>query len=62
MPEGPEVKIVADFLNKKLENKIITEVNYCSAQRLVDFVNGKMSKDVPQTSYLPGVESRFCFQ
>ena len=27
------------------------------AQRLVDFVNGKMSKDVPQTSYLPGVES-----
>ena len=23
----------------------------------VDFVNGKMSKDVPQTSYLPGVES-----
>ena len=30
MPEGPEVKIVADFLNKKLENKIITELNYCS--------------------------------
>ena len=27
------------------------------AQRLVDFVNGKMSKDVPQTSYIPGVES-----
>ena len=27
------------------------------AQRLVDFVNGKISKDVPQTSYLPGVES-----
>lgn len=27
------------------------------AQRLVDFVNGKISKDVPETSYLPGVES-----
>jgi uncharacterized FAD-dependent dehydrogenase len=27
------------------------------AQRLVDFVNGKISKNVPQTSYLPGVES-----
>jgi len=30
MPEGPEVKIVADFLNKKLENKTITDLNYCS--------------------------------
>ena len=27
------------------------------AQRLVDFVNGKISKDIPQTSYLPGTES-----
>ena len=26
-------------------------------QRLVDFVNGKISKDIPQTSYLPGTES-----
>ena len=30
MPEGPEVKIVADFLNKKLKNKTITDLNYCS--------------------------------
>ena len=27
------------------------------AQRLVDFVNGKLSKDIPKTSYLPGTES-----
>ena len=27
------------------------------AQRLVDFVNGKISKDIPKTSYLPGTES-----
>ena len=30
MPEGPEVKIVADFINKKLKNKTITDLNYCS--------------------------------
>ena len=30
MPEGPEVKIVADFLNKKLKKKTITDLNYCS--------------------------------
>ena len=27
------------------------------AQRLVDFVNGKISKNIPKTSYLPGTES-----
>ena len=31
MPEGPEVKIVVDYLNKKLEQKKITSFSYCSA-------------------------------
>ena len=30
MPEGPEVKIVVDYLNKKLEHKEITSFSYCS--------------------------------
>ena len=45
---------------KKIENnawKMGGETQKVPAQRLVDFVNGKMSKDVPETSYLPGVES-----
>ena len=31
MPEGPEAKIVADFLNKKLKNKTIKKINCISA-------------------------------
>ena len=31
MPEGPEVKIVVDYLNKKLEHKEINSFSYCSA-------------------------------
>ena len=45
---------------KKIENnawRMGGETQKVPAQRLVDFVNGKMSKDVPETSYLPGVES-----
>jgi uncharacterized FAD-dependent dehydrogenase len=45
---------------KKIENnawKMGGETQKVPAQRLVDFVNGKMSKDVPETSYLAGVES-----
>jgi uncharacterized FAD-dependent dehydrogenase len=45
---------------KKIENnawKMGGETQKVPAQRLVDFVNGKMSKDIPETSYLPGVES-----
>jgi len=45
---------------KKIENdawKMGGETQKVPAQRLVDFVNGKISKDVPETSYLPGVES-----
>jgi len=30
MPEGPEVKIVADYLNENLKNKNITSFEYCS--------------------------------
>ena len=30
MPEGPEVKIVSDYLNKKLKQKKITSFSYCS--------------------------------
>ena len=45
---------------KKIENnawKMGGETQKVPAQRLVDFVNGKISKDVPETSYLPGVQS-----
>ena len=45
---------------KKIENnawKMGGETQKVPAQRLVDFVNGKISKDVPETSYLPGVKS-----
>ena len=45
---------------KKIENnawKMGGKTQKVPAQRLVDFVNGKMSKDVPETSYLPGVQS-----
>jgi uncharacterized protein len=45
---------------KKIENnawKMGGETQKVPAQRLVDFVNGKISKDVPVTSYLPGVKS-----
>ena len=45
---------------KKIENnawKMGGQTQKVPAQRLVDFVNGKISKDVPETSYLPGVES-----
>ena len=30
MPEGPEAKIVADFINKKLKNKTITKMSCVS--------------------------------
>ena len=45
---------------KKIENnawKMGGQTQKVPAQRLVDFVNGKISKDVPKTSYIPGVES-----
>ena len=45
---------------KKIENnawKMGGQTQKVPAQRLVDFVNGKISKNVPKTSYIPGVES-----
>ena len=45
---------------KKIENnawKMGGQTQKVPAQRLVDFVNGKISKDVPKTSYIPGVKS-----
>ena len=30
MPEGPEVKIVVDYLNKSLKNKKISSFSHCS--------------------------------
>ena len=30
MPEGPEVRIVSDFLNKELKDQIITSFDHCS--------------------------------
>ena len=37
MPEGPEVKIVSDYLNKELKNQIITSFEYCSAPYKVKY-------------------------
>lgn len=47
-------------LQEDLENKFFREsgesIN-APAQRMVDFVNHKMSKDLPATSYAPGIHS-----
>jgi formamidopyrimidine-DNA glycosylase len=32
MPEGPEIKMVADYLSEKLDNKIIRDIHFCSGQ------------------------------
>jgi len=42
MPEGPEVKIVSDYLNKKLKQKKITSFSYCSQPYKIKY--GKVIK------------------
>ncbi|MCO5234084.1 MAG: NAD(P)/FAD-dependent oxidoreductase [Chitinophagales bacterium] len=37
--------------------KLAGETQKVPAQRLVDFVNGNLSKDIPKTSYIPGTTS-----
>ena len=41
MPEGPEVKIVSDYLNRKLENKEITSFSYCSTPYKIKYGKSK---------------------
>jgi len=49
MPEGPEAKIVADFINKKLKNKTITKVSCVSDPYKKRF--GQVTKEIKQ--FLP---------
>ena len=50
MPEGPEVKIVSDYLNKKLKQKKITSFSYCSQPYKIKYgkvsTYGKIAKKV----------------
>tara|TARA_B100000475_G_C14998603_1_gene315382 strand:+ start:580 stop:1377 length:798 start_codon:yes stop_codon:yes gene_type:complete len=55
MPEGPEVKIVSDYLNRKLENKEITSFSYCSKPYKIKY--GKIVKQLNQ--YTPFHFSKF---
>ena len=49
MPEGPEVKIVADYLNKFLKNKKISSFSHCSKPYKIKY--GEVIKSLKE--YVP---------
>jgi len=49
MPEGPEVKIVVDFLNKSLQNKRISSFSHCSKPYKIKY--GEVIKSLKE--YVP---------
>lgn len=40
MPEGPEIKIITDYLSETLENKVIYDIQFCSGQYLEEYPEG----------------------
>ncbi|HSP11127.1 MAG TPA: FAD-binding protein [Salegentibacter sp.] len=59
-PGASENPLAAMDFQKKIEQKAWAEAGKTQrvpAQRLVDFTNGKLSQDLPVTSYKPGVTS-----
>ncbi|WP_372919763.1 NAD(P)/FAD-dependent oxidoreductase [Salegentibacter sp.] len=59
-PESSKNPLAAMEFQKKIEQKAWAEggkTQRVPAQRLVDFTNGRLSQDLPVTSYKPGVTS-----
>lgn len=40
MTEGPEIKLITDYLNEKLENRALVDIHFCSGQYEDSFPDG----------------------